>query len=34
MLVFASAGKSDLKTQAAGLAILGYFFEACEVFER
>ena len=34
MLSFATGGKPDLKTQAAGLAILGYYFEACEVFEK
>lgn len=30
---FASSGKSPFKMQAAGLAILAYFFEVCEVFE-
>ena len=34
MLGFATGGRSDLTTQAAGLAVLGYYFEACEVFER
>lgn len=34
MLSFATGGKLDLKSQAAGLAILGYYFEACEVFEK
>ncbi len=34
MLSFATGAKPDLKTQAAGLAILGYYFEACEVFEK
>jgi hypothetical protein len=34
MLNFATGGKTDLTTQAAGLAVLGYYFEACEVFER
>lgn len=34
MLDFATSGRRDLKSQAAGLAILGYYFEACEVFER
>jgi hypothetical protein len=34
MLSFATSGKHDLKSQAAGLAILGYYFEACEVFEK
>jgi hypothetical protein len=34
MLRFATSGKHDLKSQAAGLAILGYYFEACEVFEK
>lgn len=30
---FASRGNSSFKMQAAGLAILAYFFEVCEVFE-
>lgn len=34
MLVFATSGRTDLKSHAAGLAILGYYFEACEVFEK
>jgi hypothetical protein len=34
MLSFATSGRSDLKSHAAGLAILGYYFEACEVFEK
>ena len=34
MLSFATSARYDLKSQAAGLAILGYYFEACEVFER
>ena len=34
MLSFATSGRHDLKSQAAGLAILGYYFEACEVFEK
>jgi HNH endonuclease len=34
MLSFATGSKSDLKSQAAGLAILGYYFESCEVFEK
>jgi hypothetical protein len=34
MLNFATGARPDLKTQAAGLAILGYYFEACEVFEK
>jgi hypothetical protein len=34
MLAFATSGKADLKSHAAGLAILGYYFEACEVFEK
>ena len=32
--LFASSGRSEFKWQAAGLAVLGYFFEACEVFEK
>lgn len=31
---YAAGGTSDFKRQAAGLAVLTYFFEACEVFER
>lgn len=31
---FTSGSISDLKRQAAGLAVLGYLFECCEVFER
>lgn len=31
---FASGGDSSTKKKAAGLAVLTYFFEACEVFER
>ena len=32
--LFASRGKADPKMQAAGLALLVYLFEKCEVFER
>jgi hypothetical protein len=31
---FASRGSSDLRQRAAGLAVLAYLFEKCEVFER
>lgn len=31
---FASNNSSELKKQAAALAVLTYFFEACEVFEK
>jgi hypothetical protein len=31
--VFASAGSRDFRQQAAGLAVLVYLFEKCEVFE-
>jgi hypothetical protein len=31
---FASGGNSDFKVRAAGLAVLVYLFEKCEVFER
>lgn len=34
MLAFSSASSQNLKNHAAGLAVLGYFFEACEVFEK
>lgn len=30
---FSSCQKSDIRSQAAGLAILCYFFETCDVFE-
>jgi hypothetical protein len=33
LCVFSSCNKSDRKSQAAGLAILCYFFETCDVFE-
>ncbi|MEO5333877.1 MAG: HNH endonuclease [Magnetococcus sp. YQC-5] len=31
---FASGGSKDIKWQAAGLAVLVYLFERCEVFEK
>ena len=31
---FASGKKSDFSYKAAGLGILTYFFEKCEVFEK
>jgi hypothetical protein len=31
---FSSAGSRDFKRQAAGLAVLSYLFECCEVFEK
>jgi 5-methylcytosine-specific restriction endonuclease McrA len=31
---FASGGSNNFKRQAAGLAVLVYLFESCEVFER
>jgi hypothetical protein len=34
MLDFASGGTSDFARQAAGLAVLSYLFEKCDVFER
>lgn len=34
LVLYASRGSYDLKAQAAGLAVLGYFFESCEVFEK
>lgn len=34
LLDFASAGTSDFKQRAAGLAVLVYLFEKCEVFEK
>jgi hypothetical protein len=34
MLIFASLKRNDLRSRTAGLALLGYFFESCEVFER
>ena len=34
MRLFSSQGKSDIKLQCAGLAVLVYLFERCEVFEQ
>jgi hypothetical protein len=34
MVAFASSGTSELSRRAAGLAVLAYLFELCEVFER
>ncbi|MBF0155227.1 MAG: HNH endonuclease [Magnetococcales bacterium] len=34
MREFASCGSHDFKRQAAGLAVLVYLFESCEVFEK
>lgn len=34
LIEFASRGASDLRQRAAGLAVLAYLFEKCEVFER
>lgn len=34
LLDFASGGATDFKQRAAGLAVLVYLFEKCEVFER
>lgn len=34
LLNFASANSNDFKIKAAGLKILTYFFEICEVFEK
>jgi hypothetical protein len=34
MYLFASSNSPDLARQAAGLAVLGYLFELCEVFEK
>lgn len=34
MRQFACAGTSDFRRQAAGLAVLSYLFECCEVFEK
>ncbi len=31
---FAALGRRDFRSQAAGLTVLAYLFEACEVFER
>ena len=33
LLEFSSMSNSDFKQKAAGLAILSYFFESCDVFE-
>lgn len=34
LLDFASGGGNDFKERAAGLAVLVYFFENCDVFEK
>lgn len=34
MRLFSAQGKSDIRFQAAGLAVLVYLFERCEVFEQ
>lgn len=34
LLEFSSAGSSDFKQRAAGLSVLVYLFEKCEVFEK
>lgn len=34
LLDFASLGATDFKQRAAGLTVLVYLFEKCEVFEK
>ena len=34
MMQFSTQGRSDIRFQCAGLAVLVYLFERCEVFER
>jgi hypothetical protein len=34
LMEFASQGRTDFKEKAAGLAVLTYLFEKCEVFEK
>jgi len=34
LLEFAQGSNNDLKLRAAGLAVLVYLFESCEVFEK
>jgi hypothetical protein len=34
LYIYASRNSMQIELQAAGLAVLGYFFEICEVFER
>jgi hypothetical protein len=34
LLEFACRGSSDFKQRAAGLSVLVYLFEKCEVFEK
>jgi hypothetical protein len=34
MREFSSGGSSEFVRQAAGLAVLSYLFESCEVFEK
>ena len=33
LLEFSSGGSSDFKRKAAGLSVLSYLFEKCDVFE-
>lgn len=34
LINFASRGSNDFKQQCAGIAVIGYLFERCEVFEK
>jgi len=34
LLDFASSGSTDFKRKAAGLIVLSYFFETCDIFEK
>ena len=34
MMIFSAQGRSDIQHQCAGLAVLVYLFERCEVFEQ
>jgi hypothetical protein len=34
LYIYTSRNSMQIELQAAGLAVLGYFFEICEVFER
>ena len=34
MRLFSAQGRSDIRYQSAGLAVLVYLFERCEVFEQ
>ena len=34
LMTFANQGNTDIKYRAAGLCVLCYFFESCDIFEK